>query len=65
MSIHEGSMTKAQAQELRQKWGLRIELQACKHMQVSLEFEDRGRFTGKYVCLMCGANVLKAITLSY
>jgi hypothetical protein len=47
-------MTTTQAAALRVKWKQRGEPLRCEHLNLELEREDSGVFTGNFHCSVCG-----------
>ena len=47
-------MTFKQEAYIRERWRGQSALEACRHVALELEFNDRGDSTGNYVCIVCG-----------
>ena len=50
-------MTMNQAAALRMNWKQHSDESPCKHLTLELEWDDLGRKTGNYVCILCGKSV--------
>src|SRR6266850_1847838 len=52
-------MTITQATALRMRWNMRADLSTvCVHRNRELEWDDLGRSTGHYTCIICGEPIL-------
>lgn len=47
-------MTMTQAAALRVKWKQQADRSQCEHLNLELEWDDLGRSTGNYICILCG-----------
>jgi predicted SprT family Zn-dependent metalloprotease len=57
-------MTKAQAKVLREKWKVRAGILTCSHHYVSLERAKPKRAAKNYLCLDCGADIVRKVVPS-
>jgi hypothetical protein len=46
------------AAALRVKWKQRVYRIPCEHLVLELEWNERGRSTGHYACMLCGESVV-------
>ena len=50
-------MTMNQAATLRMNWKQHPDESPCAHLNLELEWDDHGRKTGNYVCILYGKSV--------